>query len=255
MNAISLRAFNDNYIWLVSNGRQAAVVDPGDAAPVLAALSERNLELTDILITHHHHDHTGGVKQLLAEYPAAHLYAPAGERLPAANAIALKDGDTVSLPALTLELQVLEVPGHTLGHIAYYGNNMLFCGDTLFSGGCGRLFEGTPEQMYRSLSRLAALPGSTQVYCAHEYTQSNLAFCHAVEPGNTALLSYMKEVAKCRQQDVPTLPSSIERENAVNVFLRVAQPEVRAAAQMQALRELNEEHEIFAALRRWKDHF
>lgn len=255
MNAISLRAFNDNYIWLIGNGRQAAVVDPGDATPVLTALAERELALAAILITHHHHDHTGGVKQLLAQYPDVAVYAPAGERLPVPDAIALKEGDRVSLPALELELQVLEVPGHTLGHIAYYGNNMLFCGDTLFSGGCGRLFEGTPEQMYRSLSRLAALPGSTQVYCAHEYTQSNLAFCHAVEPGNTALLSYMKEVAKCRQQDVPTLPSSIERENAVNVFLRVAQPEVRAAAQMQALRELNEEHEIFAALRRWKDHF
>ncbi|WMC11412.1 hydroxyacylglutathione hydrolase [Oceanimonas pelagia] len=255
MNVISLRAFNDNYIWLIGNGRQAAVIDPGDAAPVSAALAERNLELVAILITHHHQDHTGGVRELLAAWPEASLYAPAGERLPAPGATALADGDSVALPGLALELQVLSVPGHTLGHIAYYGNGMLFCGDTLFSGGCGRLFEGTPEQMHHSLGRLAALPDDTRVYCAHEYTQANLAFCHAVEPDNPALLNYMKEVAKLRQQDVPTLPSSIGREKAVNVFLRTAEPAVRATAQLQAMEELNEDCQVFAALRRWKDHF
>ncbi|AEY01110.1 hydroxyacylglutathione hydrolase GloB [Oceanimonas sp. GK1] len=255
MNVISIRAFNDNYIWLIGNGRQAAVVDPGDAAPVQALLAERGLELVAILITHHHQDHTGGVPALLADWPDAALYAPADERLPAPGAIALHDGDPVALPALGLELRVLSVPGHTRGHIAYYGNRLLFCGDTLFSGGCGRLFEGTPEQMHQSLARLAALPDDTQVYCAHEYTQSNLAFCHAVEPDNPALLNYMKEVAKLRQQDVPTLPSTLGREKAVNVFLRTAEPAVRAAAEQQAMRELNEEHEVFAALRRWKDHF
>lgn len=255
MNVISLRAFNDNYIWLIGNGHKAAVVDPGDAAPVLAALAERELELVAILITHHHHDHTGGVSQLLAAYPDAQVFAPAGERMPAPGAIAVQESSRVLLPELAMDLTVLEVPGHTLGHIAYYGNDLLFCGDTLFSGGCGRLFEGTPEQMHHSLSRLAALPDHTRVYCAHEYTQSNLAFCHAVEPDNSRLLTYMKEVAKCRQQDVPTLPSSIECEKAINVFLRVAQPEVRAAAEMFALRELNEEHAVFAALRRWKDDF
>ncbi|WP_198650244.1 hydroxyacylglutathione hydrolase [Oceanimonas marisflavi] len=255
MNVTPLRAFNDNYIWLIGNGRQAAVVDPGDAAPVEAALAERGLELSAILITHHHHDHTGGVRELLAAWPDATLYAPAAERLPAPGAIALKEGDTVSLPALDLALQVMEVPGHTLGHIAYYGAGMLFCGDTLFSGGCGRLFDGTPEQMHRSLSRLAALPDNTHVYCTHEYTQANLAFCYAVEPDNTALLNYMKEVAKLRQQDVPTLPSAISREKAVNVFLRTAEPAVRAAAQVEAMEELNEDCQVFAALRRWKDHF
>ncbi|MDP5290757.1 hydroxyacylglutathione hydrolase [Oceanimonas sp. CHS3-5] len=255
MNAISLRAFNDNYIWLIGNGRQAAVVDPGEAAPVTAALAERDLELTAILITHHHHDHTGGVRELLAAWPDAAVYAPADERLPAPGAIALYDGDPVSLPALGLELTVLSIPGHTRGHIAYVGNGMLFCGDTLFSGGCGRLFEGTPEQMHHSLERLAALPDDTQVYCAHEYTLSNLAFCHAVEPDNPALLNYMKQAAKLRQQDVPTLPSTIGREKAINVFLRTGEPAVRAAAQQQAMEELNEDCQVFAALRRWKDHF
>ncbi|MCT7655294.1 hydroxyacylglutathione hydrolase [Oceanimonas sp. NS1] len=255
MNVTPLHAFNDNYIWLIGNGRQAVVVDPGDAAPVQAALAERHLELAAILITHHHHDHTGGVSALLADWPNAPVYAPAGERLPCPGAIAVADGYNVALPMVGLELEVIAVPGHTLGHIAYYGQELLFCGDTLFSGGCGRLFEGTPEQMHHSLQRLAALPEHTRVYCAHEYTQSNLAFCHAVEPGNAALLGYMKEVAKLRQQGVPTLPSSIGREKAINVFLRTAEPAVRAAAQVHAMAELNEDCQVFAALRRWKDHF
>ncbi|WP_116473998.1 hydroxyacylglutathione hydrolase [Zobellella maritima] len=248
-------AFNDNYIWLISKDNQAVVVDPGDAAPVMATLAERNLELAAILITHHHRDHTGGVERLLAHWPRAEVYAPAAEQLPAAGATALQDGDQVTLDALDLTLQVLAVPGHTLGHIAYYGEELLFCGDTLFSGGCGRLFEGSPEQMHASLSRLAALPDSTRVYCTHEYTQANLAFCHAVEPNNPELQDYLKKVAKLRQQGIPTLPSNIALEKAVNVFLRPHIPAVRAAAQHHAMLELNEDSQVFAALRRWKDAF
>ncbi|MBL1378336.1 hydroxyacylglutathione hydrolase [Zobellella iuensis] len=254
-NISPIPAFNDNYIWLISNGNSAAVVDPGDAAPVARALAERSLTLDAILITHHHRDHTGGVKALLARWPEARLYAPAAEPMPAASGTALQEGDRLTLPSLGLELEVMAVPGHTLGHIAYHGQGLLFCGDTLFSGGCGRLFEGTPQQMHLSLSRLAALPEDTKVYCTHEYTQANLAFCHAVEPNNPELKKYLQNVAKLRQQGLPTLPSSIGLENAVNVFLRAHVPGVRAAAQHHAMAELNGDAEVFAALRRWKDDF
>ncbi|PSJ46218.1 hydroxyacylglutathione hydrolase [Zobellella endophytica] len=248
-------AFNDNYIWLISKAGRAVVVDPGDAEPVRAALAERELELDGILITHHHRDHTGGVAALCRDWPDAVLYAPAAEPMPAPGGIALKDGQRIALPALDLELQIMAVPGHTLGHIAYCGNGLLFCGDTLFSGGCGRLFEGSPQQMHESLGRLAALPDDTLVYCTHEYTQANLAFCHAVEPNNPELKKYMQKVAKLRQQGIPTLPSSIALEKAVNVFLRARIPGVRAAAQHHTMQELNEDYQVFAALRRWKDDF
>ncbi|OIN07671.1 hydroxyacylglutathione hydrolase [Oceanisphaera psychrotolerans] len=263
-NISPIPAFQDNYIWLITNNNHAVVVDPGTAAPVERVLAERQLTLDAILITHHHHDHTGGVEALLARWPQARVYAPAAEPMPAANGIALHDGDKVSLPELALEIEVMAVPGHTLGHIAYYaaaqdqaapGLPLLFCGDTLFSGGCGRLFEGTPAQMHHSLGRLARLPDQTRVYCTHEYTQSNLAFCHAVEPNNPELKKYLQNVAKLRQQGVPTLPSSIGLEKAVNVFLRAHLAGVRAAAQMHQGAELNEDIEVFAALRRWKDDF
>ena len=178
----------------------------------------------------------------------------------------MADGDTVSLPELGLAFSVLSVPGHTLGHIAFYaphgvavsanaGAPLLFCGDTLFSGGCGRLFEGTPEQMYQSLTRLAALPDNTVVYCTHEYTQSNLAFCHTVEPNNAELKDYLQKIAKLRQQGVPSLPSSIGREKAINVFLRAHVAGVAARVQAHVGSELNESIKVFAALRRWKDTF
>lgn len=248
-------AFNDNYIWLISKAGRAVVVDPGDAEPVRAALAERELVLDGILITHYHRDHTGGVAALRRDWPDAALYAPAAEPMPAPGAIALADGQRITLPALDLELQIMAVPGHTLGHIAYCGGGLLFCGDTLFSGGCGRLFEGSPQQMHESLGRLAALPDDTLVYCTHEYTQANLAFCHAVEPNNPELKKYMQKVAKLRQQGIPTLPSSIAQEKAINVFLRARVPGVRAAARHHAMQELNEDYQVFAALRRWKDDF
>lgn len=255
LNISPIPAFNDNYIWLISNGEHAAVVDPGDAAPVGRVLAERGLTLDAILITHHHRDHTGGVTALLAQWPEARLYAPAAEPMPAPGGLALQEGDRVQLAELGLELSVMAVPGHTLGHIAYHGQGLLFCGDTLFSGGCGRLFEGSPQQMHQSLSRLAALPDETRVYCTHEYTQANLAFCHAVEPNNPELKKYLQKVAKLRQQGIPTLPSSIGLEKAVNVFLRPHLAGVRAAARHHAMAALNEDVEVFAALRRWKDDF
>lgn len=259
-NVSPIPAFQDNYIWLITNNNHAVVVDPGEAAPVEKMLAERGLTLDAILITHHHWDHTGGVKALLANWSQAQLYAPAAEAMPAAGAIALSDGDSVCLPTLALELKVMSVPGHTLGHIAYYAHQqpappLLFCGDTLFSGGCGRLFEGTPKQMHDSLQRLASLPDDTRVYCTHEYTQANLAFCHAVEPNNPELKKYLQNVAKLRQQGVPTLPSTLAREKAVNVFLRAHLAGVRAAAQAHQGAELIGNIEVFAALRRWKDDF
>lgn len=261
VNISPIAAFQDNYIWLLVKGNQAVVVDPGQDAPVTKVLAERGLNLTAILITHHHYDHTGGVAALLKQWPDATVYAPADEPLPAANAIAVQEGDTVRLAELDLELLVMAVPGHTLGHIAFYAANhegnapLLFCGDTLFSGGCGRLFEGTPEQMHHSLQRLSTLPDNTRVYCTHEYTQSNLAFCHAVEPSNAQLQEYLQEVAKLRQQGIPSLPSSIAREKAINVFLRAHLPEVKAKVQAHLGAELNEDISVFAALRRWKDTF
>lgn len=259
----AIRAFQDNYIWLLANNKQAVVVDPGQAEPVTQVLAERELELTAILITHHHYDHTGGVTALLKQWPNAKVYAPSNEPLPAANAIGVTDGDTVALPELALQFSILSVPGHTLGHIAFYEPNglnessapLLFCGDTLFSGGCGRLFEGTPEQMYQSLTRLSALPDNTAVYCTHEYTQSNLAFCHAVEPNNAKLKEYLQKVAKLRQQGLPSLPSSIALEKAINVFLRAHVAGVAARVQAHVGLELNEDIKVFAALRRWKDVF
>ncbi|MGB5853890.1 MAG: hydroxyacylglutathione hydrolase [Oceanisphaera sp.] len=261
VNISLIPAFQDNYIWLLTNNNQAVVVDPGQAAPVEQVLAERELTLTSILITHHHHDHTGGVEALLANWPHAKVYAPANKPLPALGAIAVNDGDKVTLPELGMEFEVMAVPGHTLDHIAYIepngvaGEPLLFCGDTLFSGGCGRLFEGTPEQMHRSLTRFAALPDNTRVYCAHEYTQSNLAFCHAVEPNNAELQKYLQKVAKLRQQGIPTVPSSIGQEKAINVFLRTHLDSVRASTEAHAGAELDEYIKVFAALRRWKDDF
>ena len=257
----AISAFQDNYIWLLANNKQAVVVDPGQAEPVAQVLAERELELTAILITHHHFDHTGGVKALLTQWPNAKVYAPSSEPLPTASAIGVTDGDTVTLCELDMRFSVLSVPGHTLGHIAFYApagmanSPLVFCGDTLFSGGCGRLFEGTPEQMYHSLTRLAALPDNTAVYCAHEYTQANLAFGHTVDPNNAELKDYLQKVAKLRQQGVPSLPSSIGQEKAINVFLRAHVAGVAARVQSHTGSELNEDIKVFAALRRWKDTF
>lgn len=254
MTLLPLPAFDDNYIWMLHDGRQALVVDPGDEVPVLQALQAHGLQLQAILVTHHHADHVGGVEELRAATGAA-VYGPAGETMPEPLQ-RLQDGDAFEL--LGVHFEVLDVPGHTAGHIAFYsadvdGQPLLFCGDTLFSGGCGRLFEGTPAQMLASLDRLAALPATTRVCCAHEYTLGNLRFARAVEPDNTALQDYSRHCEALRARQLPTLPSTIALERNINPFLRSRLPAV--ARTLQARTTAGDDVGLFAALREWKNQF
>jgi len=255
MELIALPAFDDNYLWLLHDGAQALVVDPGDASPVADALRRLGLRLAAILVTHHHGDHTGGVAALRAA-TGARVFGPARERIPEPFT-PLAGGQQAQ--ALGIAFRVIDVPGHTAGHIAYCADDvdgapLLFCGDTLFSGGCGRLFEGTPAQMLASLDALAALPAGTRVCCAHEYTLGNLRFARAVEPANAALTEYEQHCQALRAQGRPTLPSSIGLERAINPFLRSRQAAVRQAVQARAACA-NDEVAVFAALRQWKNEF
>lgn len=253
-----LAAFSDNYIWLIRHGSLAAVVDPGQAAPVLQALQQQKLQLRAILLTHHHNDHVGGVLELV-ERTGATVFGPAGETLPHCDR-RLVEGDQVALPELDLNLEVIDVPGHTAGHIAYSGRAggvepLVFCGDTLFATGCGRLFEGTPDQMNDSLGKLAALPADTRVYCAHEYTLSNIRWARAVEPANGALADWETEAQALRDNGTPTVPTTLALEREVNPFLRTGEPAVAEAAVTHAGRALTTRTEVFAALREWKNSF
>ncbi len=255
LNLIPIPAFADNYLWLLHGGQRALVVDPGDAVPVQQVLKEFNLDLQAILVTHHHRDHTGGVDELRIA-TGAKVYGPRAENIPKPYE-ALAEGDIVN--ALGLNFQVIDVPGHTAGHIAYYspsgfGAPLLFCGDTLFSGGCGRLFEGTPAQMLASLDKLAALPGNTVTCCTHEYTLSNLRFARAVDPDNQALATYQVQCEKLREQNLPTLPTSIAQERLINPFLRTRQPALIAAAQ-QFDAAAHDNISVFAAIRQFKNQF
>ncbi|CAB5532442.1 Hydroxyacylglutathione hydrolase [Pseudomonas putida] len=250
----ALPAFSDNYIWLLQDTakRRCAVVDPGDAAPVQAWLAANpGWVLEDILITHHHHDHVGGV-EALKHATGARVCGPAQERIPARD-LALDDGDQVKV--LGLGFDIIAVPGHTLGHIAYYSAPLLFCGDTLFAAGCGRLFEGTPEQMHQSLSRLAALPTETRVYCTHEYTLSNLRFAKAVEPENLHVAQRFADVTRLRDEDRISLPSTIGLERLTNPFLRTAETSVKQKADEWKGHSNTSQASVFAALRSWKDTF
>ncbi|MCS0807774.1 hydroxyacylglutathione hydrolase [Massilia agilis] len=254
---LAVPAFKDNYLWLIHDGTHAAVVDPGDAAPVMEALERHKLALTAILLTHHHADHIGGVSHLLSRY-AVPVFGPRHDGIVAVTN-PLSEGDRVAVPGLDLELEVLDVPGHTLGHIAYVkrrGVRAVFCGDTLFAGGCGRLFEGTPEQMVDSLGKLAALPDDTLVYCAHEYTLSNLRFAEAVEPGNEALIRRIADESAKRAMNLPTVPSNIGSEKATNPFLRYAEPAIAdSLVKAGKLAPGAGPVQVFAALREWKNVF
>ncbi len=256
MELVALAAFTDNYIWMLSEERHCIVVDPGDARPVLAALAREQLQLDAILVTHHHTDHVAGVQEL-REKTGAQVFGPMGEPIPTPYK-RIRGREQIML--LGKNFYVMDTYGHTAGHISYYcdpGQSrapMLFCGDTLFSAGCGRLFEGSAADMCDALRRFAALPPQTRVCCAHEYTLANLAFAKAVEPGNAAIDAYTAHCAERRRHSLPTLPSTIRQELAVNPFLRLAQPEVQAAA-LRHNPQACDTVSMFTALREWKNQF
>ena len=249
-------AFEDNLIWLLrDDAGSAVIVDPGQATPVLEALAGAPAPHA-ILLTHHHNDHIGGVADLLRQWPDVPVIAPHDQRIALATR-RVGDGDLVD--AGPWRFTTIEMPGHTRSHVAFHGQDMdgdlLFCGDTLFSLGCGRMFEGTPEQMHGSLQRLAALPAGTRVCCGHEYTLANGAFAAVVDPDNHALQRRIADVRRLRAAGLPSLPSTIASERACNPFLRCAAPAVHASAELQSGRPLATPVEVFAALRRWKDDF
>lgn len=255
MTLTALPALADNYIWMHHDGHQAFVVDPGEPTPVIEALDARQLTLAAILVTHHHADHVGGVDALRGRLQGL-VYGPEREQIPGPY-VALRGGDSVDV--LGLHFDVIDVPGHTSGHIAYFYAGgleapILFCGDTLFSAGCGRLFEGTPAQMHESLSLLADLPGNTRVCCGHEYTLSNLKFARSVEPANSDVTDYIAWCEAQRRQGRPTLPSSIARERQVNPFLRCTEASVALSAQAHGANS-DAPVAVLAALRQWKNHF
>jgi hydroxyacylglutathione hydrolase len=255
LKVLPIPAFADNYLWLIHNGNHAAVVDPGDASPVLAALDAHRLSLVAILLTHHHADHVGGVPSLLQQFRVP-VFGPLTEQIKNITA-ALAEGDCAVIPRLNLTLSVLDVPGHTRGHIAYVAaeQGWLFCGDTLFAGGCGRLFEGTPEQMIASLTKLAALPDSMQVYCAHEYTLSNLRFAREVEPSNEAIHARIRSEQTKRDQGDPTVPSTIGLEKLTNPFLRYRESAIVDSLVSAGRLAHPEPVAAFAALREWKNSY
>ena len=255
MNLTAVPAFSDNYIWMIDDGRSAIVVDPGEAGPVHAALDARRLALAAILVTHHHADHCGGVDELRGRLQGP-VFGPAHETVPQPCQPQV-EGDVVE--AMGLRFEVLDVPGHTAGHIAFFnrrgaGEPIVFCGDTLFSVGCGKLFEGTAAQMHDSLSKLAALPDATRVCCGHEYTLSNLKFAQAVEPGNAEIADHTERCKALRAVGKPTVPSPIGRERRINPFLRTAEPTVVAAAIAHGA-AARSGSEVLAAIRTWKNEF
>jgi hydroxyacylglutathione hydrolase len=249
LTIIPIHAFDDNYIWLLHNTRHAVVVDPGDATPVIAILKALNLTLTAILITHHHSDHIDGVSSLLA-YRAVPVFAPKYENFNFEH-IKLAEGDEITLPEIAQSFRVMWLPGHTLGHIAYINDEALLCGDVLFGAGCGRLFEGTPNQLFTSLNRLKSLKGSTKVFCTHEYTAKNIAFALTLEPDNADLLQRKISVQALRAQQLPSLPSTIDLERKTNPFLRCGQ----ATIIKNSRAENHDKLSVFTAIRSLRNHY
>lgn len=252
---IAIRAFKDNYIWTIHSlgGSDIVVVDPGDADPVISYLHENNFNLEAILLTHHHWDHSGGILPLVRKYPHIKAYGPKGEKVDGINHF-VAEGDEITLPKVNIKLKVIDIPGHTLGHIAFVDKNMLFCGDTLFSCGCGKIFEGTPEQMFRSLEKIKNLPKSIMIYCGHEYTLSNIAFAQTVDPNNKMLekkLYFVKKLAI----NHPSLPVSLESELQTNPFLRCDNPAIIASVQNHCGFQLDNPIAVFTHLRQWKNQF
>lgn len=241
----------DNYVWAIHDGHRAALVDPGEAAPILSWLDARGMHPIAILVTHHHHDHIGGIADLLTRYPIP-VHGPTRNAMASQS---VHEGERLRLPGLDFELSVLETPGHTLDHVCYLGQGHLFCGDTLFSCGCGRLFEGSPQQMYASLSRLAGLPGDTLVHCAHEYTLANIAFAQEIEPDNITLRTRHAEALRLRKQGLPTLPIDLARERETNPFLRCDLESLAVAVTQHTASPTKPGAETFTRLRAWKDAF
>lgn len=253
MNITPLLAFRDNYIWCLQNplNSYVAIIDPGDATPVLKWLEEHQLKLIAILITHRHRDHIGGIEKLLKYYPQATVIAPYSDSIQG-NYCFVKENDMVEIPLFNLKLQVIEMPAHTKEHIAYYGENSLFCGDVLFGCCCGKIFEGTPQQMYQTLSKIKALPKETLIYCAHEYTLENIEFAKWVEPHNLDLLQREIDCKNKHLQNIPTIPFSLALELATDPFLRTDQATVKQAVEQFAHKPLKNSEEVFEQLYHWK---
>ena len=256
LNVHPIYAFSDNYIWVIHNHTHAAVIDPGVASPVIEYLLSKKLQLSAILITHHHHDHTGGNTELLQSFDVP-VYGPHNESI-ATVSHPLREGDQVNLEEMSLNLMIIDTPGHTRGHIAYYGSNpfnMVFCGDTLFACGCGRVFEGTTQQMYQSLQKLSQLPGDTLIFCSHEYTLGNIQFAKVVDPKNSQLIDFEIAARELRNRNVPTIPTTLSLETKINPFIRCKQQEIINSAQNYTGKPLPDPIEVFTALREWKNHF
>jgi hydroxyacylglutathione hydrolase len=250
LNVKPIPAFSDNYIWMLNNDEQKQVVfvDPGEATQILHLIETERIMPVAILLTHHHADHTGGISEILNKFPDIKVYGPANEKI-AAITHPLSEGDEVRLPEINARFKVLDVPGHTSGHIAYYGEGLLFCGDTLFACGCGRVFEGTMAQMENSLNKIASLPAETMIYCAHEYTLDNIGFAKWVEHENQDLLQREAEDVAKQEKGIPTVPSTLELELKTNPFLRYKIPEVIQAAENFTGKKLTTSAEVFGALR------
>ncbi|MFT5277226.1 MAG: hydroxyacylglutathione hydrolase [Glaciecola sp.] len=253
-HVFAIPAFTDNYIWCIHDTQFACIVDPGDAQPVICALEEQKLTLTSILITHHHYDHTGGIDALIEAYPDITIYGPTNPKISAVQN-RLSQGDLVSIQQPQIKLNILETPGHTMDHIVFYNDDLVFCGDTLFSAGCGRMFEGTPDVFYQSLQKLAQLPDKTKVYCTHEYTLANLAFAAHVDNNNVELQKYTDWAEKQRKQNQITLPSSIQTQKRINPFLRCNNSSIKQNIEEIMNLSTQSEVEVFAALRQCKDNF